>query len=147
MKNIIKSLFAISFLLLFTAIVVPGEVNAQKGDYIFTTDTVSASSALYYPSSAGLKAARHSVGVITFTFTHTDLADSLASARLEYLDHASGTWTAMTGNAALTNTSTDGQSTIYASTPLLNKWYRAALACAATDSVKITNATLLYKEE
>jgi endonuclease YncB( thermonuclease family) len=51
----------------------------------------------------------------------------------------------MTGTAAMTATTTDGQSTIYTSTPLLHRYYRVVLHTAAGDTVKITKATLLIK--
>ena len=122
-------------------------LNAQKYIYDFPTDTVSSNETTYYPSSLGLDASKSSTGSIVFTFTHTDIVDSLNYARFEWVDHTSGTWTAMTSPAALVNTTTNGQSVVYISTPILHKKYRVALHCATGDSVKITIPTLMYKNE
>lgn len=121
-------------------------VNAQKytADWV-TADTLKGNDTNYYPSSSGFDCAAFGTGTITFTFTHTDIADSLNYARIEYVDYSTGTWTALTGNAALSLTTTDGQSTIYTSTPILHKYYRVALHTAAGDTVKLTKASLLIK--
>lgn len=134
------------FCLLFVALGVT--VSAQKylTDWV-TADTLKGNVIKYYPGTAGVDLDAYSTGSVVFTFTHTDKADSLNYARLEWVDYASGTWTAMTTPAALVLTTTDGQSTIYTSTPLLHRYYRAVLHTATGDTVKITKATLIIKNK
>jgi hypothetical protein len=134
-------------LLLISLLAVLGiAVNAQKYVADWTTaDTLKGNVTRYYPSSAGYDCAGIGTGVINFTFTHTDKTDSLNYARIEFLNNASASWVALTGTAALTLTTTDGQSVLYTTTPILHKKYRVALHTAAGDTVKITNATLLIK--
>lgn len=133
------------FLILSLLVIGAMTLNAQKYIHTFPTDTVSAAEVIYYPSSSGLNTAESSTGAVLFTFTHTDLVDSLNYARIEWADNT--TWTAMTSPAALVNTTTNGESTIYTSTPIIHSKYRVALYCAATDSVKITVPTLIYKNK
>jgi len=125
--------------------------NAQQ--YIYPTpssiawdDTIKADTN-YYPSTSGYIISKITTGSISFTFTHTDVTDSLKYARLEWSDDLV-TWTAApTGTGVLANTTTNGQSKIYLSTPLTALYYRAFLACATGDTVAITNPTLMYKEK
>lgn len=121
-------------------------MSAQQYKYTFANDTVKGDTN-YYPSATGyVKALNSSTGVVSFVLTHTDVADSLKYVRLEGSDNLT-TWTALTGNAALTNTTTDGTSKIYASTPLTYLYYRAFVACAAGDTVVVTNPILYYKDK
>lgn len=144
MKNIL-----LIFIVLFAFISI--ESKGQK--YIYPPnssstawdDTIQADTN-YYPSATGYLKTPGVVGSVSFTFYHTDVDDSLSYARLEWSDDLV-TWTAMTGNAALSETTTDGQDKVYTSTPLLHRYYRAALACASGDTVAITNPTLMRKEE
>jgi hypothetical protein len=123
-------------------------VSAQKYIHTWATaDTIKGNVYRYYPATAGYDMGATSTGSVLFQFTKTDKTDSLNYARFEYLDQFGGTWTAMTGTAALVNTTTDGTTVLYTSTPLLHKYYRAILHCVAGDTVKITNATLLIKDK
>ena len=127
--------------------------TTQAQQYIYPTpsstawdDTIQADTN-YYPSATGYVISKITTGSISFTFTHTDVADSLSYARLEWSDDRL-TWTAATGTGVLTaGKTTDGQSKVYVSTPLTALYYRAALACATGDTVAITNPTLMYKEK
>lgn len=127
---IFSLLFAVSF--------------SQKRYFTPANDTVKADTN-YIPSASGFKYDK-SGGSVSYTFTHTDVADSLSYARLEWSDDQT-TWTALTGNADLGATSTDGQSKIYATTPLIDLYYRAAIACATGDTVAITGQIFMIKTE
>lgn len=129
--------------------------NAQQYWYTFANDTVKADTN-YYPSSSSdpntlaPSTGVHSTistGVISFTFTHTDVTDSLAVARIEGRNRGTTTWTPLTGNAALSSTTTDGVSTIYTSTPLVYEYYRGFISCATGDTVAVTSPTITYKEK
>lgn len=119
--------------------------NAQK---IYSKPTNKAlggtEGTVYYPSSSGYDLENKENGTFSFTFTHTDVADSLSVAAIQYSNDAS-TWTSYSGNAALSATSTDGQSRIYISTPLIDKYVRVKLTVAAGDSVTLTNMVLMLK--
>jgi len=128
----------ITILLMF-ALFISVNVEAQKYYYTPANDTVSADTNTY----AGIQA-KGSTGIIIFEFYHKDVADSLSFARLEgSMDNTN--FTALTGNAALSATTTDGTSIIYTVTALKYRWYRVRLACASGDSVALTNMTLMYK--
>lgn len=133
-----KIVFLFIFSLLFTV------SFSQKRYFTPANDTVKADTN-YIPSANGFK---HTIsgGSVSYTFTHTDVADSLSYARLEWSDNQT-TWTALTGNAALGATTTNGQSKIYASNPLIHLYYRAAIACATGDTVAITGQIFMIKEE
>lgn len=133
------------FLIFSLLVLVALTANAQKYFYEAADDTVKYDTNTY-PSATSYIKVPNADGVVSFTFTHTDVADSLSFARLEGSDDGS-TWTALTGNAALSNTTTDGQSKIYTSNPLIYLYYRSRIACAATDSVAITDPILMYKGE
>lgn len=121
-------------------------VNAQKYYYEAADDTIKADTN-YIPSSSGYDLKNIESGVLSFTFTHTDVADSLSYAKIEWRNSTSDSWTAYTGNAIVANTSTDGQSRIYISTPLIDRYARVRLSCASGDTVAITNQTLMLKED
>jgi len=132
-------------MIILFALILGISVNAQKYFYEAADDTVKYDTNTYPSATSYIKVTKAS-GLISFTFTHTDVADSLSFARLEGSDDGS-TWVALTGNAALSNTTTDGQSKIYTSNPLIYLYYRSRIACAATDSVAVTDPILMYKEE
>lgn len=121
-------------------------IEAQKIYYPVANDTVKGDTN-YIPSSSGYDLTNIQDGALTFTFTHTDVADSLSFARIEWRNSTSGTWVAYTGNAALSNTTTDGQSKIYLSTPLLDRYVRIGIACASGDTVSVTNQVLMLKTD
>jgi hypothetical protein len=120
-------------------------LSAQQYKYTFANDTVKGDTN-YYPSPTGFIKSVTSTGVVSFTLTHTDVKDSLKYVRLEGSDDAI-TWVALTGNAALVNTTTDGTSKIYASTPLTYLYYRAFVAAASGDTVAVTSPILIYKDK
>ena len=100
----------------------------------------------YYPNSNGYKA-KKTTGVVSFTFAKTDVADSLSFARIEGRDATDDTWKVLTGTAALVNTSTDGVTKLYTTTPNIYLYYRVGLACATGDTVSISNQTFMIKED
>jgi hypothetical protein len=119
--------------------------NAQKYYSLPANDTIVAES-LYFPLAAGYDLKNVESGAFSFTFTHTDVADSLSVAAIQYSNDRT-TWTSYTGNAALTTTTTDGQSRIYISTPLVDRYVRAILTAATGDSVALTGMVLMLKED
>ena len=143
MKKLIF-LFAFVFTLVATS-------NAQQYVQTFSNDTVQGDTT-YFPSSSsdptalspsyGLKSTI-STGVISFTFTHEDVADSLAFAGIEGSNNATN-WHIVSSVAA---TSTDGESVVSISTPLSFLYYRVRLSCLTGDEVAITNPKLIYKEK
>lgn len=133
------------FILILVLAVVAIAANAQKYYSLPANDTV-ASDTNYLPSSTGYDLKNIESGAFSYTFTHTDVADSLSFARIEYSNDGT-TWTAYTGNGALTLTTTDGQSRLYVSTPLIDRYVRAAVACASGDSVALTGQVLMLKED
>jgi len=134
------------FILTLFTLVLTISASAQKYYYTPADDTIEGDTN-YIPSSAGYDLRNVVSGAFSFTFTHTDVADSLSYAGIEYRNSTSGTWTAYTGNAVLSSTTTDGQSRIYITTPLIDKFVRVRLSCAAGDTVAITNQALMLKED
>lgn len=142
-----KKLLLLSLVFAFAMV----SVNAQQFLRTYANDTVKADTN-YYPSSNsdpntlspsyGVKSTI-STGVVSFTFTHTDVADSLAFAGIEGSNNASNWYTVSTVAA----TSTDGESVVSTSTPLTYLYYRARLSAASGDTVAITNARIIYKEK
>lgn len=135
-----KFLLIIALLTLFIG------ANAQKYYYPVADESIQGDTS-YYPSSSGYDLRNIETGAFSFTFTHTDVADSLKYAGIEYRNSTDGTWTTYTGNAVLSLTSTDGQDKIYISTPLIDRYVRVRLSCAAGDTVAITSAVLMLKED
>lgn len=136
MKNILSILMCV--LLGSTAF-------SQK--YYYTPDPVSVQGdTSYIPSAAGYDTKNIESGVISFTFTKADVADSLSIARLEGSDNGV-VWIAQAGTGALLATTTDGTSKMYLSTPLIYRHYRVILACASGDTVTVTNQVLMLKED
>jgi hypothetical protein len=131
-------------LILVIALALGASLNAQQYIYTFANDTVSADTNTY-PSLTGKIKAASSTGLLSFQFTKVDVTDSLSFARIEGSDNGT-TWTILTDNAALVNTTTDGTTKLYLSTPLLYLYYRVRIACAAGDRVAVTSPTLIYKD-
>jgi len=101
---------------------------------------------IYYPATAGYDLRNVESGAFSFTFTHTDVTDSLAVAAIQYSNDRT-TWTSYTGNAILTETTTNGQDRLYLSTPLIDRYVRVILSVAAGDSVSLSGMVLMLKEE
>lgn len=120
--------------------------NAQKVYYTASDDTIKGDTN-YVPSTSGYDLKNIESGALSFTFTHTDVADSLSYAGLEWRNSTSGTWAAYTGDGVLSSTSTDGQSKVYISTPLIDRYVRMRLSCASGDTVAITGQVLMLKED
>lgn len=117
-------------------------VSAQKRYYEFADDTIKADTN-YYPSTAGFKV-ESAYGVLSFEFTHADVADSLSFVRFE--GKIGTEWVPLTGTAAMANTSTDGTDQIYNILEFQYLYYRVALACASGDTVAVTDPVLMYKD-
>lgn len=144
-----KKLMIIFSLLLIGMI----SANAQQFLRTYATDTVKGDTT-YFPSSNsdantlapsyGLKSST-STGVISFTFTHTDIDDQLNFAGLEGSNNATNWHVADTLTAA--ERTADGESVLVTSTPLSYLYYRVRLSAATGDTVKVTTPRLIYKEK
>lgn len=117
-------------------------LEAQKVNKSFTADTVKADT-VYFTIGKAIELTK---GTISFQFSTTDIADSLSYGRIEG-SRDNTNFVALTGNAALSNTSTDGFKEVYLVDNLRFLYYRLALACASGDTVAISNAGILFKEE
>jgi hypothetical protein len=84
--------------------------------------------------------------VAAFNFTKADVADSLAVAKMQgSMDNS--VWVDLTDNtASLSNTTTDGTTTLYVTNPIY-LYYRGFLSCATGDTVAVTNARFIIKED
>lgn len=135
------------FLVLIVLVVVAMTTQAQKY-YSQPADKElgGTEGTVYYPSATGYDLKNIESGAFSFTFTHTDVTDSLSVAAIQWSNDAS-TWTSYTGNAALSATTTDGQDKLYIETPLVDRYVRVILTVAAGDSVSLSNMVLMLKEE
>lgn len=132
---------------LFSLLVALGAaINAQQYLYFPADDTITADTN-YIPSSSGYALKNIESGVLSFTFTTSDVTDSLSFAGLEWRNNTDDAWTAYTGNGILSETSTDGIHKVYISTPLIDRFVRVRLSCATGDEVAITNQTMMLKED
>lgn len=120
-------------------------VEAQIQNKPFLNDTIKADTNTYFSNHLYDKYS----GVVMFTFTHTDVADSLNVAVMQGSNtntSVNSTWSNLTGTAILPITSTDGTTTLI-KTPPEFLYFRVFLSCATGDTVAITNPTFVYKEE
>jgi len=135
MKKLIILIFVVSLGL---------AANAQRYLYFPANDTIKGDTN-YIPSSSGYNLQDLESGVFSFTFTTSDVADSLSFAGIEWRNNTNDAWTAYTGNGVLSATTTNGLHKIYISTPLVDRFIRIRLSCASGDTVAITNQTFLGK--
>lgn len=134
-------------LLIFSLMLVLGmSLSAQK-ILMFPADDAVNADTNYIPSEAGYNLYNIQSGVMLFTFTHADVADSLLFAGFEWRNNTDDSWTAYTGNGIVASTSTDGTSTAYLVPPLLHRFVRFRMNCATGDTVTITDQTLLLKTD
>jgi len=134
-----KKLFLISLLFVVLGIT----ASAQKQSYPFANDTVQADTSTY----AGNRAVeKYSTTVVTFTFVKVDVADSLSVAKIQGSNNNVNFYDLADASANLAATSTDGVSRLYVTNPL-DLYYRGFLACASGDTVAVTNAILIVKED
>lgn len=128
-------------------------LSAQQFVRTYSADTIKGDTT-YFPSSSsdpttlspsyGIKSTI-STGVITFTFTHTDVDDQLLFAGLEGSNNAINWSIADTLTAA--ERTADGESILITSTPLNYLYYRVRLSAATGDTVAVTAPKLIYKEK
>lgn len=119
--------------------------NAQKIERVFTTDTVKGAETLYFYID-GYKFIDYKDVVLSFTGTKTDVADSLSLFRIQGANKSDFTdATNLTGNAALTKTTTNGAFLLYVTDPIY-LYYRLAATCATGDTVIISAPKLTYKK-
>lgn len=137
-----RKLFLIAMLVAAAA-----TLSAQEILYFPADDSIQADTS-YVPSSSGWDMGNKSpAGALSFTFRKVDVADSLSFAGFEYRNETTETWTAYTGNGIVSNTTTDGLSRIYITTPIIDRFIRARLSCASGDTVAVTNQVFMFKEE
>lgn len=129
-------------LIILVGLVFVLQVNAQKLNRSFDNDTIISDTTTYTPSYL---VKGYTNTFVAFAFTKTDVKDSLAVARMEgSMDNTN--FIALTGNAALANTTTDGTTVLYVTSPKY-LYYRGFLSCASGDTVAITNARFIIKED
>jgi hypothetical protein len=131
-------------LFILLAIVLIGmSASAQKRERGFTTDTVQGAETVYFTFAGKIEKYN---GVVAFSGTKTDVADSLNLFRIQganWSDFRDAT--NLTGDGALVNTTTDGGFNLFI-TPPTYMYYRLAATCAAGDTVIITTPKLTYRE-
>jgi len=117
--------------------------NAQKQNYPFSNDTISADTNLY---ASNVLVDGYANTVISFTFTKVDVTDSLSVAKIQGSNDNTTFVDLTDATANLTSTSTDGTTVLYLVNPLF-LYYRGFLACASGDAVAITNPRFIIKED
>ena len=131
-------------LFILLAIVLIGmTANAQKVLRDFANDTIVGDTNTYVLNRKVDQYANH---VVTFTFTHTDVADSLAVAKIQGSNDNTNFYDLAASSANLTITSTDGTTRLYVTNPL-DLYYRGFLSCASGDTVAITDPFAILKED
>lgn len=133
-----------NLILIISVLFLSLSVNAQKYIYFPANDTLKADTN-YIPSSNGYNLRDVSTGSLSYTFTTSDVADSLSFAGFEWRNNTDDAWTVYTGNAVSIDKTTDGIHKVYLTTPLLDRFIRVRLSCATGDTVAVTNQTLLLK--
>lgn len=134
-----KILLLISVIVLFLTV----NVEAQKQYKTFTDDAINADTTLYV---SNFKVTKYSTQVVVFTFTHTDGTDSLAIAKIQGSNDNSAFYDLADASANLLETTTDGTSRLYVINPK-DLYFRGWLSCAAADTVAITDASFIIKED
>ena len=134
-----KRLFIISLLF----VVLGMTANAQVQYKTFADDAINADTTTYVSNVVVTKFSTITLG---FAFTKVDGTDSLSAAKIQgsmdntnYVDLVDAT-------ANLTNTSTDGTTVLYVTSPVF-LYYRGLLSCATGDTVAVTNAIFTIKED
>lgn len=132
-----KILLLIAFIALFI------NVDAQKQYKPFADDTIKATTNLY---ASNKLVDKYSTQIVTFTFTHTDVADSLSVAKIQGSNDNTTFYDLADASANLLITSTDGTTRLYVVNPL-DRYYRGVLTCATGDTVAITDPAIIIKED
>lgn len=132
-----KILFLIALLAFFV------NANAQKQNKSFDDDTIKAEVKTY---ASNVKVTKYANQVVIFTFTKTDVADSLSAAKIQGSVDNSTFYDLSDASANLTETTTDGTTRLYLTNPK-DLYYRGYLSCATGDTVAITDASILIKED
>ena len=118
-------------------------VDAQKQLKSFANDTVQAETLTYVSNK---KVEQYANQVVIFAFTHTDIQDSLSVAKMQGSVDNTNFFDLTDATASLTETTTDGTTALYVTNPKF-LYYRALLTAATGDTVKITNAYFIVKED
>lgn len=133
-----KNIFFIFLISLLFAVTASSQVQYKP----FSDDTIKADTNTYKSNRIVKK---YTTTVVAFTFTKSDVADSLAKCNMRgSMDNT--TFVDLTGNAALTTTTTDGTTTLYVTNPIY-LYYDAFLSCATGDTVAVTNPSFIIKED
>lgn len=123
------------------AAIVVATASAQRINQSFVSDT-AISGTIYFTSARTIST---SDGVLGFIFTKTDIKDSCTILRMQgAMESSFAAPIDQTGTATLTNTTTDGTTFLYVTSPVY-LYYRLKATVASGDSVKFTNVRLIYK--
>ena len=126
-------------LVLFVALGVT--LNAQRIEKSYAGDTCISGS-IYFSYTRPILS---SDGVLGFVFTKRDKKDSCTILRIQgAMESAFAGPVDLTGNASMTNTTTDGTTFLYVTDPAY-LYYRLKATTANGDSVIFTNVKLVYK--
>ena len=130
-------------LLISLLAVVAMAANAQVQNKSFDNDTIAADTNTY---ESNYVVDKYSTSTVLFGFTKVDVADSLNVAKMQgSLDNSN--WVDLTdATANLTSTTTDGTTILYITNPKF-LYYRGYLSCATGDTVAVTNAGFIVKED
>ena len=128
---------------LLTFFVLVFALNAQVQNKSFDNDTIKGDTTTY---ASNKKVDKYSTTVVTFTFTKADVADSLSKACIQGSNDNSTFWDISDASANLTSTTTDGTTRLYLTNPL-DLYYRGFLSCATGDTVAVTDAYFIIKED
>jgi hypothetical protein len=132
-----KLIFLIAILFAWTA------VSAQFQNKGFDNDTIKGDTTTYVSNK---KVTKHNNMVVIFAFTKVDVTDSLSVAKIQGSTDNSEFYDITDASANLTETSTDGRTRLYVENPL-DLYFRGFLGCATGDTVAVTNADLIIKED
>lgn len=129
-------------ILTIIAVALTINATAQKAEKVFTIDTVQGAESIYFSYASKVKT---NDGIVGFSLVKEDIADSLSSLVMQgamtsdYSDAID-----LTGNAVLSETSTDGASFLYEESPKY-LYYRLKATCASGDTVAFSSIKFIYK--
>jgi len=131
--------FIILIAILFAGMAVSAQVQLKS----FDNDTIKATTANYVSNQ---KVKKYSTTTVAFVFTHTDVADSLSVAKIQGSLDNTNFYDLADASANLLITSTDGTSRLYVENPI-DLYFKGVLTAATGDTVAITNAKFVIKED
>ena len=130
-------------LLLVSALSFSFNAEAQKQYKEFDDDTLAAETGTY---KSNYKVTKYSKQVVAFTFTKADVADSLSVAKIQGSNDNTAFYDLADASANLAKTTTDGTTRLYVENPV-DLYFQAILTTATGDTVAITDAAFIIKED